>query len=109
MTFFHYMEEVLEPSMPFSPFTAEWFDLQTRATDGRLYLTRTRLYDPAVSSRRDVRLVVDPLRRGGFWNEGKVGRLPLIVLNAVDVAETLQSMAGSGAYCYEPGGAGERS
>jgi len=109
MTFFHYMEEVLEPSMPFSPFTAEWFDLQTRAADGRLYLTRTRLYDPAVSSRRDVRLMVDPLRRGGLWNEGKVGRLRLIVLDAVDVAETLQSMAGRGAYCYEPGEAGERS
>jgi hypothetical protein len=69
MTFFHYMEEVLEPSMPFSPFTTEWFDLQTRGADGQLYPTRTRLYDPVISSRRDVRLMVDPLRRAGFWKK----------------------------------------
>ena len=109
MTFFHYMEEVLEPSMPFSPFTTEWFDLQTRGVDGRLYPTHTRLYDPAVSSRRDVRLMVDPLRRAGFWKEGKVGRLQLIVLSAVDVAEALHSMAGRGEYCYAPAEHGARS
>jgi aminoglycoside 3-N-acetyltransferase len=100
MTFFHYVEELLEPEMPFSPFTSEWFDLETRGPDGRTYRTRTRLYDPAVSSIRDVRLMIGPLRHAGFWHEGTVGRLNLIVLSAAEVLATLQAMSKDGKYCY---------
>jgi hypothetical protein len=53
--------------------------------------------------------MVDPLRRAGFWKEGKVGRLQLIVLSAVDVAEALHSMARRGQYCYAPAEHGARS
>jgi aminoglycoside 3-N-acetyltransferase len=100
MTFFHFVEEELEPEMPFTPFTAEWFDLETRGTDGQIYQTRTRLFDPLISSSRDVRLMIEPLRHAGFWREGKVGRLKLIVLSAAEILATLQSMSRNGRYCY---------
>ena len=100
MTFFHYVEEQLEPEMPFSPFTSAWFELETRGTDGQNYQTRTRLFDSAISSRRDVRLMIEPLRQAGFWHEGMVGSLTLIVLSTAEILETLQSMSKNGRYCY---------
>ena len=100
MTFFHYVEEQLEPEMPFSPFTSAWFDLETRGADSQIYQTRTRLFDPTISSRRDVRMMVEPLRRAGFWREGTVGKLNLIVLSAADILATLQAMSANGEYCY---------
>jgi len=100
MTFFHYVEEQLEPEMPFSPFTTAWFDLKTRGTDGQIYQTRTRLFDSAISSRRDVRLMIKPLRHAGYWHERKVGSLKLIVLSTAEILETLQSMSKNGKYCY---------
>jgi aminoglycoside 3-N-acetyltransferase len=100
MTFFHYVEEVLEPEMPFSPFTSEWFDLSTKGPDGQIYRTRTRLYDPAISSRRNLRLMIQPLQRAGVWREGRVGRLNLLVLSAAEVLATLQAMSKVGKYCY---------
>jgi len=100
MTFFHYVEEVLEPEMPFSPFTPEWFDIPTRGPGGQVFRTRTRLYDPVISSRRDTRLMIEPLKRAGFWHEGTVGRLNLIVLSAAEVLGTLQAMSRDRKYCY---------
>lgn len=100
LTIFHYAEEELEPEMPFSPFTKEWFDLETRGADGKIYPTRTRLFDPIIGARREYRIMVEPLRRNGFWHEGTVGRLKLTVLSAREVLATLRSMARDGTYCY---------
>jgi aminoglycoside N3'-acetyltransferase len=100
MTFFHYVEELLEPQMPFSPFTTEWFELSTKGATGEIYRTRTRLFDPVISSRRDTRLLIEPLRRAGSWHEGRVGKLHLVVLSAADVVKTLSEMSNSGRYCY---------
>ncbi|MCC6585147.1 MAG: AAC(3) family N-acetyltransferase [Bryobacterales bacterium] len=100
MTFFHYLEEHLEPQMPFSPFTKEWFELQTRGVDGQLYSTRTRLYAPEFSAKRDVRLMIPVLRAANAWHEAKAGRLNLIVLSARDVVSTGELMARQGSYCY---------
>ena len=100
MTFFHYVEELLELSMPFSPFTTEWFELSTKGPTGEILHTRTRLFDPVISSNRDTRLMIKPLRRAGFWHEGRVGRLSLVVLSAADVVKTLSEMSNRGRYCY---------
>jgi len=100
MTFFHYAEEVLEPNMPFSPFTKEWFDVAAKGADGRMYRTRTRLYDPTISARRDPSIMEARLRRSGAWHEAKVGRLNLIVLSAAEVLAAMQAMAREGRYCY---------
>lgn len=100
MTFFHYLEEHLEPQMPFSPFTKEWFDLQTRGIDGQLYPTRTRLYAPEFSAKRDVQLMIPALRDAGAWHEAKVGRLNLIVLAARDVVTVGESLSRQGKYAY---------
>jgi len=100
MTFFHCVEEILQPVMPFSPFTREVFDLQTIGTDGNTYETHTYLFDPAVSARRDCELMIPALKEQGLWRETHVGLLRLTVLRARDVKDTLVEMAANGQYCY---------
>ena len=101
MTLFHAAEEILEPQMPFSPFTRETFRLLSRTVTGELVETTTRLFDPAVSRRRDITMVTPVLKQRGAWRETSVGGLDVILLQAKDVMDALQTLAKEGRYCYE--------
>jgi aminoglycoside N3'-acetyltransferase len=102
MTFYHCVEEIIEPLMPFSPFTAEEFVLQTKDEKGNLYTSRMRLFEPVLSARRRMSLLIPELRERGFWKEGRVGHLQIIVVSARDVLEACVSMAKKGRFCYLP-------
>jgi aminoglycoside 3-N-acetyltransferase len=107
MTFFHTIEEILEPVMPFSLFTTETFLLQSKSQDGAIVETRTRLFDRRYSVRRDLDLLASALKRRGSWRQGRVGQLEAILLEAHEVLEAAQELAGKGIYCYRSGAAGE--
>jgi aminoglycoside N3'-acetyltransferase len=100
MTFYHCVEELIEPDMPFSPFTTEWFETTTKGPDGTIYSSRMRLFDPAVSARRDPELMIESLKRRGVWRQARVGRLDLVVLDTTEVLATVREMAASGKFCY---------
>jgi aminoglycoside 3-N-acetyltransferase len=102
ITFYHCVEELIEPMLPRSPFTTEVFTLTTRDTKGALYTSRMRLFEPVLSAKRRMSLMVPELKERGSWREAKVGRLELILLRAADVLDACRSMAGKGRYCYLP-------
>jgi aminoglycoside 3-N-acetyltransferase len=101
MTFFHAIEEELEPSMPFSPFMAEVFSLRSRDQNGRELVATTRLFDPAYSRRRNIHKLVPVLQQEGAWKVGRVGRLRATLLEARQVLAAAQALASRGVYCYE--------
>jgi aminoglycoside 3-N-acetyltransferase len=101
MTFFHYLEEVLEPGMPMSPFTTEEFSLQSRDDTGAILVSKMRLFDPALSRRRDLRKLEPVLRQQGTWAEVRLGVLNLILLEAKDVMAASKCLAAQGVYCYD--------
>jgi aminoglycoside 3-N-acetyltransferase len=100
LTFFHTIEEILEPEMPFSAFTRETFQLQCRDASGTLLQTQTRLFDKGVPKRRLSKLL-PALKANGAWHEEQVGRLPLILLRADEVLEACRAMARRGEFCYD--------
>jgi aminoglycoside 3-N-acetyltransferase len=100
MTFYHCVEELIEPLMPFSPFTVEEFTLQTKDAKGNLYTSRMRLFEPVLSAKRRMSLLVPELKERGFWRETRVGHLGVIFLRAIDVLEACRSMAKKGRFCY---------
>ena len=103
MTFYHCVEELIEPLMPHSPFTHEVFVLQSKDADSNLHESRMRLYEPGLSARRRMSLLVPELKARGSWRVARIGRLNVIVLRAVDVLDACRSMAKRGEFCYLPG------
>jgi len=100
MTFYHCVEELIEPLMPFSPFTKEVFTLQTKDAKGKLYTSRMRLFEPALSAKRRMSLLVPELKASGYWREARLGRLEIILLRATEVLEACRSMAKKNQFCY---------
>jgi aminoglycoside N3'-acetyltransferase len=105
MTFYHCVEEFIEPLMPQSPFTAEEFSLRTKDATGSVHESRMRLFEPRLSARRRMSLLVPELKERGAWRRARVGRLEMILLDAVDVLEACRSAAAKGRFCYLPEGA----
>jgi hypothetical protein len=101
MTFFHYVEEVLEPTMPVSPFTKEEFILQSRDETGAMLASKTRLFDPVLSRRRNLGRLVPALRRQDAWADTRVGGLDIVLLKTRDVMTACQRLAAQGVYCYD--------
>lgn len=102
MTFYHCVEELIEPLMPSSPFTAEEFSLKTKDAQGTVYASRMRLLEPGLSARRRMSLLVPELKGRGFWKDARVGRLEMILLDAADVLAACRSAAEKGQFCYLP-------
>jgi aminoglycoside N3'-acetyltransferase len=100
MVFYHTAEEIIEPMMPISPFTAEEYTLQTRNVDGKIYTSHMRLFEPVLSRNRRLNLLVPELKSRGFWREAKVGRLEILLFRASEVLEACRSMANKGKFCY---------
>lgn len=101
LTFFHMLEEILEREMPVSPFTDEVFHLQSKTREGQILDTKCRLFEPAVSRRRNLYKMVPYLKKSGAWREARVGGLKIVVLAAADVDEVVRSMSKQGIYCYD--------
>jgi aminoglycoside N3'-acetyltransferase len=101
LTFFHMLEELLEHELPDSPFTDEVFHLRSKTQDGQILDTNCRLFDPAVSRRRNLYKMVPYLKKSGSWCEAQVGGLKIIVLAAADVDKVVRGMNKQGVYCYD--------
>jgi hypothetical protein len=100
LTYFHFVEEVLEPQMPFSPFTAERFSIPYRV-NGVVHTTPPiRLYEPSVSRRRTLDPLFQELQRTGKWRTGKTGTLQVVVLRAPEILEAAESLAARKVFCY---------
>ena len=101
MTFFHYAEEVFEDRLPASPFTTEVFDLACREPGGALVPVRTRLFDPALSRRRNILKLTPHFEAAGAVRRGRVGTVTLTLLQAAPVLAVIGELAGRGVYGYD--------
>lgn len=100
LTFYHYLEEVLEDLLPQSPFTKAAFDLSFLGYDGETVHVTNRLYERGLSSRRRLGKIEQDLRQHGAWRERRLGRVAIVVLAARSVSEAVRRMAETGSYCY---------
>jgi len=101
LTFYHWIEEALESKLPESPFTAETFELLTRLEDGTELATRTRLFAPAVSRRRNLNKLVPELKRINGWREARIGNLNATLIDAEQTLAAATDLAARAIYCYD--------
>jgi aminoglycoside 3-N-acetyltransferase len=101
MTFFHAVEEILEPRLPFSPFTREIYSVESRDEYGNLVVSNMRLFEPHCSRRRNLGKLVPVLKKRGWWHEAHRSGLTAIVLKAAEVLEATTMLASQRIYCYD--------
>lgn len=101
LTFYHLLEEAMEHELPVDPFTAEIFNLQSKARDGQVLHTHCRLFEPAISKRRNLYKIVPHLKAAGMWRSARVGGVNITVLAAADVEAIVRAMSKRKIYCYE--------
>ena len=101
LTFYHAIEEVIEARLPVSPFTQQRFVLASKQADGSAVSTTTRLFEPAVSRRRNLYKLVPELKRLSAWRQHRIGPLTMTMLNAKDVRTAVFEMLDRGIYCYD--------
>ena len=101
MTFFHTIEEILEPQMPFSAFTKAFFTLESRDQHGNLIVTQTRLFEPQYSRRRNLEKLVPFLKGRKWWHELRLGGMHAILLRADQVLRISEELAQRKVYCYD--------
>lgn len=102
LTFYHCVEELIEPLLPQSPFTEERFVVACRSNGQLIQTVPTRFYDPGVSRRRRLQPLEAGLRGRGRWREARAGSLNLAVLDAANVLQTAKELAERGTFCYTP-------
>jgi len=102
ITYFHYVEEVVENLMPFSPFTTEEFTLQTRNKEGELVTTVTRLYDQKWALRRYLVPLENELKRKKQWRTARVGGLVSTLIGAEEILQAQIDLAKRGVFFYSP-------
>lgn len=101
LTFFHTVEEMLESRFPVSPFTREYFDLTSKGVGGAQVETRTRLFEPAVSRRRNLGKLAAALAQRGLVAESKLGQLGIALTTTDAVVTTVTQLTDAGIYCYD--------
>lgn len=100
LTFFHCAEELLEPEMPFSPFTSERYVLTCRVDGAIVKTAPMRLYAPEISKRRSLGILETELKRRGFWRQQRLGSLVIVVLTANQILDTLRDLSSRKIFCY---------
>ena len=101
LTFYHMIEEAIEPRLPQSPFTQQVYSLKSMLENGSVVRTETRLFEPAVSRRRNLQKLVPELKRLRAWRQRRVGPLVMTLLDAKDVHAAVVAMLDRGVYCYD--------
>jgi aminoglycoside 3-N-acetyltransferase len=101
MTYFHSLEEELEPSMPRSPFTRETFTLKSKDGNGQIVETTTRLFDHDMSRRRNMLPLQDALTQAGAWRTVRAGTLRAHAVAMADVGRICREMGKQGRFFYD--------
>jgi aminoglycoside 3-N-acetyltransferase len=101
MTFFHTVESILEPRMPFSPFTSETYTLRSINSEGQSVTTTARLFDPDCSRRRNLTPLVRELKRMHALRRSRLGALLVTAVRPQEVLEAAQNLADRRIFCYD--------
>ena len=102
MTFFHALEEALEPELPIPVFEPEEYTLRYRDGEGVTRVAKTRLFSLRLARHRDPAPLWRELRRRRLLRQSRVARLRLVLLRARDAFDVGVAMARGGAFCLKP-------
>ncbi len=104
MTFCYFVAEELEPRLAVPVLTRETYPLRWKDQNGMVQVSHVRLF--SVHLDHDLSPLVRELKRRAAWRQGRVGRLPLVLLRAREVYDAALALAERGMFVRQrPGSA----
>ena len=101
LTFYHFVEEDLEPFLPFPIFTPQTFTLRSIGYAGEELVTETRLFDPLTSTQRRMSRIIPHLKARRMWRSRRIGSVATILLSAEDIYLVSLELAAKGTHFYD--------
>lgn len=108
-TFFHHLEHLVSPLLPFALYTAEPFEAKVIDRDGRPRTVTTYPFAPAAIARRRFEVLENALRRRGLIREQRLGNSRLLAVRVRDTIECVMEMSRRGEFFYDLSDAPHRS
>jgi aminoglycoside 3-N-acetyltransferase len=102
MTFFHTIEEALEPVLPIPVFEPGEHALRYRDERGVTRVATMRLFSLRLAQQRDLGPLWRELERRQLLREARVGRSRLTLVRARDAFDVGTALAKRGVYCLRP-------
>lgn len=100
-TFFHYLEHIVAPFLPFPVYTDELFEVPVIDADGNKRTVRTHVYAENTIRRRRFPILEEALRSRGHVRSARVGASELLAVDVRDAVETVLAMHRAGRYFYD--------
>lgn len=100
-TFFHYLEHLVSPDMPFSLYTEKPFTVPVIDKNGESTTVTTFVFSLDAIRRRRFAVLEDELRRRRLIQERRVGNSRLAMIRVGDAVECAHDMLRKGQYFYD--------
>lgn len=101
LTFFHHLEHLVSPRMPFPLYTDEVFEVPVLDHGGNPGIVRTHAFSPEAMRRRRFPRLEQWVRGRGLIREVRVGTTRILVAKVREIANTVEEMAAKGEYFYD--------
>jgi aminoglycoside N3'-acetyltransferase len=102
-TFIHYIEDLLEDSLPFPVYRDEPMPGRVVDDRGNKMVVPTRVFSEQAVATRDPAVLEKRLLGKGLRRRGKVGRTRLMLANSDDAVREAMEMASQGIFFYRSG------
>ena len=102
-TFFHHLEHLVSPLLPFALYTDEAFEAKVVDQDGQPRTVTTYVFAPEAIRRRRFETFEAALRQRGLIQERRVGKSRLQMVRVRDTIDCVLGMSRNGAFFYDMG------
>jgi aminoglycoside 3-N-acetyltransferase len=100
-TFFHYLEHLVAPELPFPLYTDEPFRVPVVDQNGDPRTVTTFVFAQDAIRRRRFQVLEGALRERGLIQERRVGNTRILAVNVRDTVDCVREMARRGEYFYD--------
>ena len=101
LTFFHYLEHLVSPDLPFALYTEKPFEVPVINRAGERTVVTTYAFTFEAIRRRRFQVLEKELRSRGLIRERRLGNSRIIMVHLRDVVDCVQDMRRGGRYFYD--------
>jgi len=101
ITLFHYLEHLVERTLPFPLYLGEAFEVRSIDSTGKISMIKTRVFSPDAVRRRRPLILMEELDKQRLIRRSRVGNSRVMCVAAMDAIASTEQMARAGKLFYD--------